>query len=398
LYIHLLNFETTIRAMDPALRAAYEGGYGSRFAQHHIPKVIMATATATAEPVEKRLSEILRDKVVEATSTTGGNEVNFNFNPNIQWTSTFTSLISAIFRPFTTLFSLLWSHIILPYLIEPAFVLLLLLLILALTAIIIRTAQSLQRQGTAIRERLDENDYYAQTAHYWHSFNHATREFYLTMRWNAFTDRFALLQQEIRFFYDRVMGNMWWICGILVLVFIVDPYVRHESTVFVDWEHLPERLAGKEPEWVHFPRKFEGSNSHYRRSKVVEAEAEPVFWEGNGIHPQPIVDEDRIRLISEDEVFDLTPDPEVITVVSYQPTTEVVTFTETEDFQHTTETVTFTSTEYLTATETISIHQQATSMPEQPIDTGIPTSVRNTVEGMVWCKECQQYHCCEVPY
>jgi len=167
--------------------------------------------------------------------------------------------------------SFLWS-----FTIVPALVLLSMLASLCTFWIFLQFCGWLACPGELFRDRHDD---YAQDTPFiliaerrWHSFKRAMRDLHCMLRYNRIVDHILLFRQEMRIFYDKAMGKMLWVIPIgLVLVLCLQAHLKTvNGIVTVGWHELRPRFQGQELAFIHLPRKYEGSNSHYRQHQVSE--------------------------------------------------------------------------------------------------------------------------------
>ncbi|KAK4545650.1 hypothetical protein LTR36_002603 [Oleoguttula mirabilis] len=358
--------------MDPALKAAYEQGFASAAARRGSSRVLSTTAS-TASAAVQHGSTLSAQRQLAATGSMS--------------ISTFArGLLTMLWRLLLAILALFWTWLLRPLLICGLVAAAVLLLIN-----IFRITDWLGEKGEDFRDWYDDvalnNDVLLKIERGWASFKRAMTGLGLMLRYNWYMDQLRLLRQEIRLFYDRVMGNWRKILLLLAITAWFTSKARQafSSTpeVVLGWpgfENLPPRLAGKEPAWVHTPRKWEGSNSHYRPEPEQH---QPVPWQ------------DWVEAVGGDQSvrFD-SSSPETVTFTE----TERVTETETSSITHTdTSSITRTETSRITHTHRV---VQTSSDPETPTDYWAPPKGKRVIqsEEAVWCRECQQFHCCELPH
>lgn len=289
--------------MDANLQAAYRQGYASAATRRAGERVISATASAAGAAAKS------------TTTMTAAHKAAASGNMS------FSALLRGIFLIFWAAFTTVWSFFW-PF---TQVVLFLLALVVAFGFMINipRISRWFAHKGDQARDWYDDfavnNNILLNLEHGWSSFNRAMFNLWLTLRWNWYTDQIMLARQEIRLFYDKVMANMFWIlAGMVLIIALCNKLLTETSrTEFTPWNRLPPYLAAKAPAWVLVPRKWEGSNSHYR---PAPKQPEPVPWE------------DWAKTIGSDQSVSLeSASPEVVMVTQTEHTIpEISTATQTE--------------------------------------------------------------------
>jgi len=228
---------------------------------------------------------------------------------------------------------------------------------------------------------------------------------WLRLRYNWFVDQLVLLKQEVRYKYDWVMRNSIWIVAVGLAMYAVARASGWTSDdEFRIWDNMTGDLSGKVREWWLKPRKFEGSNSHYRTD--LEARVPVVEW----------VDE-VVSAVGGAESVILEPSPvEVVTVTRtegmFTPSRHRVDLanacwhvdlTETETERPTQPwVITETWVRFTRETEDASSDSRTTNAPPEATESDYwaPPKGKMVISSNepVWCRECQQFHCCELPY
>ncbi|KAK5127018.1 hypothetical protein LTR85_008377 [Meristemomyces frigidus] len=390
--------------MDPALQAAYEQGFASATARHGPgpPRMISATASALGAAVKPTSTPSDLRQIADSNSMGIGTFIR--------------SLLFILWRIVASISHFFWIWLIRP----------LLLCGLAAGAILLlinvfRITDWLAEKGEDFRDWYDDfalnNEILLNIERSWASFKRAMVGLGLMLRYNWYTDQLRLLRQEIRLGFDRVMGHWRKILLGLAVMAWATSRVKKAFTpmVAVGWpgfDNLPTQLQPKAPAWVYTPRKYEGSNSHYTPERE---QPEVVPWE------------EWVKGFGSDQSVRLEPHVETMVIthteyinahdedssVSLEPRSETVTFTQTErryTYVNARATaadlkldITETETEISSITHTRRVAQTtsvAEEEEEEAEDYWAPPKGRTVIlsEESVWCRECQQFHCCELPY
>lgn len=413
--------------MDPALLAAYEQAYqeavASRDARRAARNIISATASAARAAVTPTSTPSELRRMAESN--------NFGIGTLAR------GLLLLLWYLFAFLLRQIWSWLIRPVL--------LVLLVAAGILLLINLPRlahwgGLHLHGENLRDRYDDfalnngflRDMERRWASFkrdmeqkWASFKRAMTDLELMLRYNWYMDQLRLLRQEIRLFYDRVMGNLHWILLAMILTSMFVNRTKNAVTPqevegWPGFENLPPKLQELARPWQQMPRK--GSNSHYR----PEPEQQKVVpWD------------EWVRGVGNDESVSIEPVSETVTITQTERTT-----TEAESNLDIQETET-SSTHIHSGTQTSSTseaaedhrrtasravhgeeliwckecqqfhlnvaevsstthtHSATQSSASEPAENyWAPTETRRVFHGeeSMWCRECQQFHCCELPY
>lgn len=161
-----------------------------------------------------------------------------------------------------------------PFTILPVLILLSILASLLLVWIFLQCGDWLVWQREYLRGHNDNfalnTQFMLITERKWHIVKREVLKLSNMLRYNDFVDRLLLIRQEMRIFYDRIMGNMLWIIptSMVLLVCLQAYHKTLNGVVTVSWHELPLRFRGQEHTFVYLPRKYEGSNSHYLQHQV----------------------------------------------------------------------------------------------------------------------------------
>jgi hypothetical protein len=347
--------------MDVGRRAAYFCG------------LVAATARTTASRVVSRAAPVAGETGVEASSF-------------VEKTTTWWQTITYPFRHviFGLVLPFIWWILRSTIVVLAFAAALLLLFILVVNSA--RIGRWLQTKGEGFRERYDDfalnNHFLLGMEHMWGSFKRAMYDLYLTLRYNETTDKIVRLGNEIYFLPDtvqRFLARHWAKLVLACLFFASLRWICCTNRVVeVPFHMLPAHLTKDQPQWVTnywLVKKPEGSNNHHIRQPEL---------------PPPVKYEAWVQAVGGDQS---------VSVESFT-TTETLTV-EKEPLTRTVETepLTTTMTETLTKTTT-HISTRTESSAESPTDYWAPPKKRTILEepGMVYCRECQQWHCCELPY
>ncbi|KAK3675516.1 hypothetical protein LTR78_004599 [Recurvomyces mirabilis] len=248
--------------------------------------------------------------------------------------------------------------------------------------------------GRYLRQRYDEYALVSGTLlsleHNYTSLRVWTNEMWLCLRYNEMGDKIARLTDNIYFLPDNMqriisrnlsktalaVALLFWFIG-------VHPLDR-SATVEVPMHQLPPRLAMGVPSWISplsQGRKKSGSNSHHQRDTVPE----------------------RDILMATDSSDDLgkAAGTDVMGNFELWRTMQTVASKQADKSLHDSSTAAIqddkqyvsTTTMILESTKTMSTLESATDYWAPPKST--TTLHRNQT---IWCRVCEQFHCCELPY
>jgi hypothetical protein len=292
----------------------------------------------------------------------------------------------------TSLLENLFNNLVLPLLTTVVFAFALVFLFILLLNYT-RIARSVQIRGKALRERYDDftlnNHVLLTLEHAWASFKRSISDLYLSLRYTQTMDKVVWAGYQIYFFPARVqrgMGRHWGkiLLGLALLGWLRCAWVRKERRVEVPFHLLPTNLTSGQPGWVTnywVGKKKEESNSHHGRSPETLA-LDDNWAQARGSDPWI------------NNLHPLTATSTQTITVQMKPRTSLITLTIEAHPQTTTKTIVSTSTSVQIMTKT----EGAVAGAET--DYWKPKRKKTNVEGhgMVWCRECQQFHCCELPY
>lgn len=336
--------------MDPALQAAYQGGYAAA-ASRRMTSSVISTATSTA-------SAALRptDMITKVSQTTAERAANISFFK-------FIALLPFVLVMWPL--HLLWLWILRPlffYAVLPPFA-----LIALVAAVRLIFWLDFGGMGERMKERYDDfaldNDWLLSLEHGYASFRRALDRLWLDLRYNETMDRVIWIRNEIYFLPDtieRYIKRHWYLVPLVICTVGWIWWVKSLQAVYVPMNRLSPRLAKGIPPWVTSYwdiKKYEGSNSHYRRDEKL---AEAITYE------------EWIKAIGNDDSAILESAVETQTItVERTPETETITVSETVS----------------SVLEAVATDYWAP--PKGKTDVG---------DEMVWCRNCKQWHCCELPY
>ncbi|KAI7281542.1 hypothetical protein KC345_g4072 [Hortaea werneckii] len=206
----------------------------------------------------------------------------------------------------------------------------------------------------------------------WASFKKWKRRMLIAARTNWYTDQLTLLQQEARTWYDRTMWFLLWVVlpmSGLIAAACYSLQNRAGHGDFMLWKDLKGPLAVGLPEWLISGKHWEGSNSHYGSPTTEDVRMQ--------IDQELPVPKARTEWIS---ATDVASEPSITLIEASSVTSgPPVSRTSQQGTPHDTAT---------------------TSQMEGEQDFWAPPEGKTTIEQgkRVWCRECRQFHCCELPY
>ncbi|KAK4560761.1 hypothetical protein LTR86_005340 [Recurvomyces mirabilis] len=257
-----------------------------------------------------------------------------------------------------------------------------------------RTLARFSDLGRYLRQRYDDFALVSGTLlsleHNYTSFRVWTNEMWLCLRYNEMGDKIARLTDIIYFLPDnmqriisRNLSKTALAVALLFWFFGVHPLDR-SGAVEVPMHQLPPRLAVGVPSWI-IPlsqgRKKLGSNSHYQRDTVPEREI--------------LMAQDSSDDMGEAAGTDAMADSERWT------TMQTVASKQADEGLHGLSTAAIQDDKQYVSTTTMILESTKTmSTLDSATDYWAPPKSKTTLHGnqTIWCRVCEQFHCCELPY
>ncbi|KAK5127740.1 hypothetical protein LTR08_004222 [Meristemomyces frigidus] len=362
------------------MEAAYRQGHASASAGRGVP---------TRTPLQMKIMEMGEDDY----SLFGDLLWSFFYIPRLILAFCW-SLLVAILAFFWNLVSAvlqtIWAYALWPTLML-AMLMMGLMIIFSLPEIALWANEKKRR----LRERFDdyalENDRLLTLERNW---ARISRAWWGGQLW--YQDKFQLLRQEIRIAYDSIMA--YWplvLFGLVTCAICMDKLTKlqEDDVKLTMWDDLPSALYEKVPMWAKFPRKTRGSSSHYvpreeevgvvRYDEWVKGEATDVGVEAATEPAKGWFDAISTNASAEDNNPETTSASETSSITETSSDTPKTSATHQSKHVH-----------------PIHTDNQSSSARVSDEDYWAPPKRKSAIgsEESIWCRQCQQFHCCELPY